>query len=105
MTKTEFIEKVRTGLGKDTTEKQARQAVETVFETLQSSLVAGDPLRLPGFGTWVVRERPARKGRNPQTGEPIRVKATRIVSWRAGETLRRQMQAPKPKKRSPKKGK
>ena len=67
----------------------AKNTLDDVIGTITSSLKKNKKVRLIGFGSFVVAKLPARRGRNPRTGEPIRVKASKTVRFRAGQTLKR----------------
>ncbi len=86
MNKSELIEKVaqESGLTKKDTEK----AVNNVFEVISEELAKGEKVQLIGFGTFETRERAAREGRNPSTGEVIQIEATRIPAFKAGKSLK-----------------
>lgn len=66
----------------------AQRHLDAMLDTISKALKKGDRVALTGFGTFEVRKRAARKGRNPQTGEAIRVKAKKVPAFRAGQTLR-----------------
>jgi DNA-binding protein HU-beta len=66
----------------------AANAVEGVFEAIQKALVNGDDVRLVGFGTFTVAKRKASTGRNPQTGEPMDIKASNQPKFKAGKGLK-----------------
>ncbi len=70
------------------TKKDAEKAVNAVFETIEEALAAGEKVQLVGFGTFEVRARAARTGRNPQTGEEIQIAATNVPAFRAGKALK-----------------
>nr|WP_221426798.1 HU family DNA-binding protein [Sporosarcina cyprini] len=70
------------------TKKDATKAVEAVFDTIQSALAKGDKVQLIGFGNFEVRERAARKGRNPQSGEEIEIAASKVPAFKAGKALK-----------------
>ena len=70
------------------TKKDAEKAVNAVFESIQEALAAGEKVQLSGFGTFEVRERKARMGRNPQTGEEIQIAAARVPAFKAGKALK-----------------
>ncbi len=70
------------------TKKDAEKAVTAVLETISEALSRGDRVQLVGFGTFEIRERAARKGRNPQTGEEIDIAAARVPVFKAGKSLR-----------------
>lgn len=65
--------------------KDAERAVDALVESIQDALGKGDKVALVGFGTFEVKERAARKGRNPQTGEEIDIAATRVPVFKAGK--------------------
>ena len=68
--------------------KQAEAAVAGVFETLVVHLKSGDRVRIAGLGTLEVKDRPARMGRNPATGEAVQIKATKKVAFRVAKDLK-----------------
>src|SRR5699024_4619504 len=68
--------------------KDAAKAVDSVFETIMDSLSKGEKVQLIGFGNFEVRERAARKGRNPQTGEEIQIPASKVPAFKAGKALK-----------------
>lgn len=86
MNKSELISSVAetSGLSK----KDATKAVEAVFESIQNALGSGDKVQVIGFGTFEVRERAARKGRNPQTGKEIDIAASKVPAFKAGKALK-----------------
>ncbi len=86
MNKTELIANVaeKSGL----TKKDAEKAVVAVLASIEEALAGGDKVQLVGFGTFEIRERAARKGRNPQTGEEINIAAARVPVFKAGKALR-----------------
>jgi len=86
MNKTQLIDVVatKTGLKK----VQAEAAVNAVNEAIAEALAAGDKVQLIGFGTYEVKERAAREGRNPKTGETITIAATKAPTFSAGKALK-----------------
>lgn len=86
MHKNDIIQKLaeRTGLS----EMDAQKAVDGVFDVITDSLKAGDEVRVAGFGVFVVSARAGGKGRNPQTGEEIVIKASKVARLRAGKPLK-----------------
>ena len=66
----------------------AGNAVDAVIEGIKKALKKGDSVSLVGFGTFEVRKRAARTGRNPRTGETIKIKASKIPSFKAGKALK-----------------
>ncbi|HMT94986.1 MAG: HU family DNA-binding protein [Thiothrix sp.] len=86
MNKTELIDAVsaKSGLTKADTDRAFKAMVEAVTE----ALAKGDQVSLIGFGTFLVRERQARSGRNPRTGDTIEIAAAKIPSFKAGKALK-----------------
>ncbi len=86
MTKTELINEVvnKTEL----TKKDCEKVVSAVIESITDALILGDKVQLVGFGTFEVRDRAAREGKNPATGEPISIPATRVPAFKAGKALK-----------------
>ncbi|AIC95478.1 MULTISPECIES: HU family DNA-binding protein [Shouchella] len=86
MNKTELINSLaeRAELSK----KDATTAVNSMFDLIAESLGKGETVQLIGFGNFEVRERAARKGRNPQTGEEIDISATKTPAFKAGKQLK-----------------
>lgn len=68
--------------------KDAAKVVDVVFESITDSLKDGDKVQLIGFGNFEVRERSARKGRNPQTGEEIEISASKVPAFKPGKALK-----------------
>ncbi len=68
--------------------KKADKAVTAVFEAIKQALIEGDKVQLIGFGTFENRERSARKGRNPRTGEEIDIPASKLPSFKAGKAFK-----------------
>jgi DNA-binding protein HU-beta len=86
MNKTELIEKVAESA--DMTKKQASQAVDAILNSIAEALKAGEKVQLIGFGNFESRERAARKGRNPQTGEEIEIAAAKVPAFSPGKALK-----------------
>jgi len=86
MNKTELVNAVAEI--SELSKKDAAKAVDQVFETIKDALASGDSVQLLGFGTFEVRERSARKGRNPQTGEEIEIAASKVPAFKSGKALK-----------------
>ena len=86
MNKNEFIDRVADAA--DMTKTEAARAVDAVFDSITEALKAGDDVRLVGFGTFSVSERKARDGRNPRTGETIKIPASNQPKFSAGKGLK-----------------
>lgn len=84
--KADIIDKVYSVLG--STKADAERAVETVIDTIVSSLKDGDEVSVAGLGIFSTKARPARQGRNPRTGETIHIKATRTAKFRPAKGLK-----------------
>ena len=67
----------------------AGRALDAVVDSITGALKSGDSVSLVGFGVFSVKERAARTGRNPQTGEPIQIKAAKVPSFKAGKGIKR----------------
>jgi DNA-binding protein HU-beta len=70
------------------TKKEAQEAVDCVISSITKALKKGDAVTLVGFGTFKVTKRKARKGRNPRTGEEIKIKASKAPKFTAGKSLK-----------------
>ena len=86
MNKTELIASV--AQKSDLTKKDAEKAVKAVFESISDSLTRDDKVQIIGFGTFEVRQRKAREGRNPRNNEPIRIDASKTPAFKAGKQLK-----------------
>ena len=87
MTKNELVEKVAKTVG--LTRKASYEAVNAVFANIRDSLAKNDKVVITGFGTFEVRSRSSRTGRNPQTGQSIKIPSHKLPGFTAGKTLRR----------------
>ncbi len=86
MNKSELIDAVAEGA--DISKAAATRAVDTVFDSITNSLKKGDQVSLVGFGSFVVKDRAARTGRNPRTGETINIAAAKNPTFKAGKALK-----------------
>lgn len=86
MNKSELIDAVAAAA--DISKAKAAQAVDGVTAAVTDALSKGDQVTLVGFGTFSVRERAARTGRNPRTGEEIKIAAAKIPAFKAGKALK-----------------
>jgi integration host factor subunit alpha len=86
MTKADIVETIyeRVGFSK----KESAELVETVFDVIKDALVGGEKVKFSGFGNFIVREKNARKGRNPQTGEEIQLEARRVLTFKPSLVLK-----------------
>lgn len=86
MNKQDLVSKVADSA--DISKQKAASAVDAVIEAIKGSLKAGDDVRLVGFGTFSVSQRAATTGRNPRTGEPIKIPASKQPKFRPGKELK-----------------
>ena len=86
MTKTELIDKMAADA--DISKATAGKALDSFFDGIVKTLKKGNKVTLVGFGTFSVAKRAARKGRNPQTGETIKIKASKAPKFKGGKTFK-----------------
>jgi len=84
--KSELVEAIAASA--DIPKAAASRALDAMVESVTESLKQGDSVSLVGFGTFSVKERAARTGRNPQTGEPIQISAAKVPGFKAGKALK-----------------
>jgi len=89
MTKAELIDSIyeKVGLSK----KESSQIVELIFELMRSSLEQGEKVKVSGFGNFNIRSKNIRRGRNPQTGEEIKISARSVLTFKASPVLKRML--------------
>ena len=87
MTKADIVEIIhqKIGFGR----KESTEIVEQVFEIIQETLESGEKVKLSGFGNFVVRQKRARRGRVPKTGQQIVISARKVVTFNSGNVLRK----------------
>ena len=86
MNKSELIDAI--ALSADISKAAAGRALEATVDSITEALQAGDQVALVGFGTFQVKDRAARSGRNPQSGETIQIKASKVPGFKAGKALK-----------------
>ena len=87
MTKADIVENVYEKVG-GFSKKEAAEIVETVFDTIKETLERGEKIKISGFGNFVVRDKNARAGRNPQTGQEITISARRVLTFKPSQVLK-----------------
>ena len=92
LTKDKIISEVYTKLG--LRKNDARQVVEQLLEIMKRTLESGEDLLISGFGKFVVKEKKARRGRNPQTRDDLQLRARRVVVFKTSGILRKKINAP-----------
>lgn len=88
MNKAELVESVQKALGKDATKRAAEDAVSAVLESISKGIKKDKKVQIIGFGTFEVKKRAARMGRNPKTGESMKIAASKSVGFKASSTLK-----------------
>lgn len=88
MTKAEFIEQVLESVEGDMTKKSCNEVVDAVFAVMTHTVKKEGRFAFPGFGSFMLRRRKARVGRNPQTGEAIKIKASKSVGFKPAQAFR-----------------
>jgi DNA-binding protein HU-beta len=91
MNKREFVDAVAENLG--TKREDAAKAVEAVLETIQATVAKGEDLTILGFGAFKKKDSPARDGRNPATGEPIKIAAKSVPTFKAGADFKTRVES------------
>lgn len=86
LTKARLAERVHESVG--LTKKESAEVVDQVFDIMNSALRNEDKLKITGFGNWIVRDKAARRGRNPQTNEAIIIARRRVLSFKPSPILR-----------------
>lgn len=86
MNKGDFVGAIADASG--LTKADAERAVEGMFKVVKKTLKSGESISLVGFGTFLVRKRAARTGRNPRTGATIKIKASKVPAFKAGKALK-----------------
>ncbi|OGR26439.1 MAG: integration host factor subunit alpha [Desulfuromonadales bacterium GWD2_54_10] len=86
MTKADIVEKIQTETG--LSKKESAEMMETVFSIIKTNLESGENLKVSGFGSFIVKQKADRRGRNPQTGEAITIQARRILTFKPSSLLR-----------------
>lgn len=86
MTKADIIEKLHTSTGMS--KKDSIEMLEAVFSIVKSTLEQGETLKISGFGSFVVKQKNDRRGRNPQTGESITIDARRVLTFKPSAVLK-----------------
>jgi len=88
MTKQELIDHVSKKTGEDVSKRKVAEMIDIMFDTVAAAVRKNKRFSYPGFGTFVIRSRKARTGRNPRTGEALKIKASKTVGFRPARTLK-----------------
>ena len=93
MNKVELVKSIVENSEVELTTKQANAALDAFIASVENALVKGDKVQIVGFGTFETRKRAARQGRNPQTGEPMHIAASRSAAFKVGKNLKENLNA------------
>ena len=94
MTKADLVELIYERVG--SSKREAGEVVELVFSLIKESLRRGEKVKISGFGSFLVNQKRARRGRNPQTGAPITIEPRRVLSFKASQVLKESVNGAKP---------
>ncbi|MDP9149437.1 MAG: integration host factor subunit alpha [Myxococcota bacterium] len=93
MTKAEIVQALYSKVG-GFSRKESAELVDLVFEMMKETLGVGEKIKISGFGNFVLRDKRQRPGRNPQTGEPIRISERRVLTFKASQILKQALNTP-----------
>ncbi len=90
MTKADLVERIfeKIGLSK----KEAQEIIEILFDTMRQTFIEGESVKISGFGTFNVRQKTARRGRNPKTGDDLEITPRRVITFRASNQVKSSME-------------
>lgn len=88
MNKAELIDSIQAALGKDATKRLAEEALDAVLSSIAKGVKKDTKVQIIGFGTFDVKKRAARMGRNPKTGEAMKIAASKTVGFKASSALK-----------------
>ena len=88
MNKAELIESIQSALGADSTKRAAEESLDAVLSSISSGVRKDGKVQIIGFGTFEVKHRAARTGRNPKTGESMQIKASKSVGFKPSSALK-----------------
>ena len=91
ITKNSLVEVIHNEVGLN--KREAKEFIEEFFETIKSSLEEGNDIKFSGFGNFILRDKNARPGRNPKTGEDVVIEERRVVTFKSGLKLKTQLEA------------
>ncbi len=86
LTKARLVDQIHGRVG--LTKKESGELVDEVFDTMRTALVKGEKVKISGFGNFIVRDKAARRGRNPQTNEEIIIARRRVMTFKPSQVLR-----------------
>ena len=92
MNKAEIVQALYTRVG-GFSKKESQEIVDLVFEMMKETLGRGEKIKISGFGNFVLRDKRQRPGRNPQTGDPIKISERRVLTFKASQILKQALNA------------
>ena len=91
LTKSDIIEDLNNRIGLN--KREAKELVDSVFETIKKTLINGEEVKVSGFGNFQLKDKHARPGRNPRTGEDVEITARRVVTFKSGQKLKEKVKS------------
>ena len=91
LTKSDIVEDLNNEIGLN--KREAKELVDSVFETIKETLINGEEVKVSGFGNFQLKDKPARPGRNPRTGEDVEISARRVVTFKSGQKLKEKVKS------------
>ena len=91
LTKSDIVEDLNNKIGLN--KREAKELVDSVFETIKQTLINGEEVKVSGFGNFQLIYKPARPGRNPRTGEDVEITARRVVTFKSGQKLKEKVKS------------
>ena len=91
LTKSDIVEDLNNKIGLN--KREAKELVDSVFETIKQTLINGEEVKVSGFGNFQLKDKPSRPGRNPRTGEDVEITARRVVTFKSGQKLKEKVKS------------
>ena len=91
LTKSDIVEDLNNQIGLN--KREAKELVDSVFETIKKTLISGEEVKVSGFGNFQLKDKPSRPGRNPRTGEDVEITARRVVTFKSGQKLKKKVKS------------
>ena len=91
LTKSDIVEDLNNQIGLN--KREAKELVDSVFDTIKETLINGEEVKVSGCGNFQLKDKPARPGRNPRTGEDVEITARRVVTFKSGQKLKEKVKS------------
>ena len=91
LTKSDIVEDLNNQIGLN--KREAKERVDSVFNTIKETLINGEEVKVSGVGNFQLKDKPARPGRNPRTGEDVEITARRVVTFKSGQKLKEKVKS------------